>query len=185
MSFCKWELPGVSLLWLRRLAARTWWRSKIWKIPVMHPICFCKSELSSAKECNNFAAIYQSKIRSNPIQSNPIQAIISSSSTELRASLKNKMPLSIYLSSLWTIQYNTYTHKLSLALISKPNQTKPNPNHLLLAILVKQNTKNRFAKSEGNFQRRCWWWWINQLTPFGGFSMNSSKNKYTHLDTSN
>ena len=32
-------------------------RSKSWNIPVMHPICLCKSVLSSARECKSFAAI--------------------------------------------------------------------------------------------------------------------------------
>lgn len=44
-------------MWVRRLPVKTWWRSKSWKIPFMHPICFCKSWLSSAKECRSFAAI--------------------------------------------------------------------------------------------------------------------------------
>lgn len=49
-----------SFRWLRRFAVIIRWRSKIWNIPVMHPICFCKSGFSSAKEWSNFAAIFNS-----------------------------------------------------------------------------------------------------------------------------
>lgn len=49
--------------WLILLPVRTWCRSKIWKIPFMHPICFCKSGLSSAKECRSFAAISTSSVQ--------------------------------------------------------------------------------------------------------------------------
>lgn len=45
---------------------RTWWRSKIWKIPFIQPICFCRSALSSANECRSFAAIcYRSQKQSS------------------------------------------------------------------------------------------------------------------------
>lgn len=48
---------GRSLRVFGRLPERSCWRSKIWKIPVIHPICLCKSGLSSANECNSFAAM--------------------------------------------------------------------------------------------------------------------------------
>lgn len=46
----KFKLPGRNLLWpwlLLRRPVRKWWRSKNWKIPFMHPTCFCSSWFSS------------------------------------------------------------------------------------------------------------------------------------------
>lgn len=63
LSEFKRLIPAGSLLWLwllMRLPARMCCRSNIWKIPVMHPICFCNSGSSSLNTCRNFADIPKS-----------------------------------------------------------------------------------------------------------------------------
>lgn len=81
-----WQVPEECLfwLWLMRRPLRTYCLSNIWKIPVMHPICFCNSGFSSVNTCRNLADILKSESKFTPSKQKN-QNVISGRPTQIKS----------------------------------------------------------------------------------------------------